>query len=284
MQHMTDPEPRRLARWRWLRRLLTLLCAAAGLYAAVIGLLWWKQESLLFHPQALPAEHPFAVGADVQEVWVDVPGARLNALHLQHPQPRGLVFYLHGNAGNLQSWFVNLDLYRQARFDLYMLDYRGYGKSSGRIESEAQLHADVLAAWNSVAPRYSGLKRVVFGRSLGTGLAAQLGAQVQPDLTLLASPYFSMQALAAEHYPWVPQHVLRYPLRTDLNLPLLRGAVVLVHGSEDTLIDPLHSQRLMALRPGTVSRIVQGAAHNDLQRWPAYGRALTEALTEALTP
>ena len=50
------------------------------------------------------------------------------------------------------------------------------------------------------------------------------------------------------------------------------------------LIDPSHSQRLMALRPGTVSRIVQGAAHNDLQRWPAYGRALTEALTEALTP
>ena len=278
MQHMTDPEPRRPARWRRLRRLLTLLCAAAGLYAAVIGLLWWKQESLLFHPQPLPTDHPFAVGADVREVWVDVPGARLHALHLQHPQPRGLVFYLHGNAGNLQSWFVNLDIYRQAQFDLYMLDYRGYGKSSGQIESEAQLHADVLAAWNSIEPRYRGLKRVVFGRSLGTGLAAQLGAQVQPDLTLLASPYFSMQALAAEHYPWVPQRVLRYPLRTDLNLPLLHGAVVLVHGSQDTLIDPSHSQRLMALRPGTVSRIVQGAAHNDLQRWPAYGQALAEAL------
>ena len=101
---------------------------------------------------------------------------------------------------------------------------------------------------------------------------------MQPDLTLLASPYFSMQALAAEHYPWVPQRVLRYPLRTDVNLPLLRGAVVLVHGSEDTLIAPSHSQRLMALRPGTVSRIVQGAAHNDLQRWPAYGQTLAEAL------
>lgn len=263
---------------RSLRRLLALLSVAATLYATVIGLLWWKQELLLFQPQVLPASHRFALDPDVKEAWVDVPGARLNALHLQHPQPRGLVFFLHGNAGSLQNWFVNLDLYRQAQFDLYMLDYRGYGKSTGQIESEAQLHADVLAAWNSIAPRYSGLKRVIFGRSLGTGLAAQLGVQVQPELTVLASPYFSMQALAAEHYPWVPQRVLRYPLRTDLSLPLLRGPVLLVHGSQDTLIDPRHSQWLVALRPGTLSSLVEGAAHNDLQRWPAYGQALAAAL------
>ena len=260
------------------RALVALLSMAATLYVAVIGLLWWKQESLLFHPQVLPAEHAFQMGADVQEAWLDVPGARLHALHLRQAQPRGLVFFLHGNAGSLQDWFVNLDFYRQAGFDLYMLDYRGYGKSTGRIENEAQLHADVLAAWNSVAPRYTGLRRVIIGRSLGTGLAAELGAQVQPDLTVLVSPYFSMQALAAEHYPWVPRRVLRYPLRTDQKLPLLRGAVMLVHGSEDGLIEPTHSQRLLALRPGTALRIIEGAAHNNLQRWPAYGQALAAAL------
>lgn len=275
-----------------LQTLLKLLSLAAVLYGTLIGLLWWKQESLLFHPQVLPANHRFDLGSDVKEVWLEVPGARLHALHLQQTQARGLVFFLHGNGGSLQDWFVNLDFYRRARFDLYMLDYRGYGKSTGQIESEAQLHADVLAAWNSVAPRYAGLKQVVLGRSLGTGLAAQLATQVQPDLTVLVSPYFSMQALAAEHYRWVPQSVLRYPLRTDWSLPLLRGAVLLVHGSEDTLIAPTHTQRLMTLRPGTVSRIIQGAGHNDLQRWPAYGQALAvvldevldEALDEAMAP
>jgi pimeloyl-ACP methyl ester carboxylesterase len=227
----------------------------------------------------LPADHRFAVGLDIKEVWLDVPGARLHALHLQQPNPRGLVFFLHGNGGSLQDWFVNLDFYRRAKFDLYMLDYRGYGKSSGRIESEAQLHADVMAAWNSVAPRYAGLRRVVFGRSLGTGLAVHLGGQVQPELTLLVSPYVSMEALAAEHYPWVPRRVLRYPLRTDLSLPLLKGAVMLVHGSDDTLIDPSHSQRLMAVKPSSSITIIQGAGHNDLQRWPAYGQALAAALS-----
>ena len=261
-----------------LRSLIRLVGGAVILYGAVIGLLWWKQESLLFHPQVLPAEYRFAVGSDVKEVWLDVPGARLNALHLQQPSPRGLVFFLHGNGGSLQDWFVNLNFYRQANFDLYMLDYRGYGKSTGRIESEAQLHADVLAAWDSVAPRYAGLRRVVFGRSLGTGLAAHLGVQVQPDLTLLVSPYLSMEALATEHYPWVPRQVLRYPLRTDLSLPLLKGAVMLVHGADDTLIEPSHSQRLVTLKPGSSLTIISGAAHNDLQRWPAYSQALAAAL------
>ena len=93
---------------------------------------------------------------------IDVTGARLSALHLRLPDPQGVVFFLHGNNGNLATWFVNADFYRAANYDLFMLDYRGYGKSSGRIESEEQLRADVLAAWRSVAGRYLGKRRVIY--------------------------------------------------------------------------------------------------------------------------
>ncbi|WP_162911066.1 alpha/beta fold hydrolase [Azohydromonas sediminis] len=126
---------------------------AAGAYAAVLALLWAAQERLIFMPQPLPAAHRFAFGPDVHETWVDVPGARLHALHLQLPAPAGLVFFLHGNAGNLDGWFADVGFYRRAGHDLFMPDYRGYGKSSGRIDSEAQLHADVRAAWASEAER-----------------------------------------------------------------------------------------------------------------------------------
>ena len=193
----------------------------AALYGVVIGVLWRGQERLLFLPQVLPAEHRFERGADVHETWVDVPGARLHALHLRQPDvnaAKGVVFFLHGNAGSLQSWFVNLDGYRRRGWDLFIIDYRGYGKSSGRIQSQAQLQADVRAAWDRIAPAYAGCKRVIYGRSLGTGLAAQ----VEPDLTVLVSPYTSVVALAQEHYPWVPAAVLRYPLRTDAALAAVR--------------------------------------------------------------
>ena len=287
MTAQTLPTPPRRSPFRHWTGWLALMAGTALLaYAAVIALLAWKQEALLFQPQKLPADHVFNAGADVQESWVDVPGARLNALHLQLPKPDGVVFFLHGNGGNLADWFVNVDFYRRLNLDLYMIDYRGYGKSSGHIESQAQLMADVRTAWLGIAPRYASLRRVFFGRSLGTGLAAELAAslsssqaaELQPDLTVLASPYTSMLALAQEHYPWVPAAVLRYPLRTDQALPRVHGSVLLLHGERDTLIAPVHSQRLLRLAPAARLVMVPGAAHNDLQRFSAYSDALAVAL------
>jgi pimeloyl-ACP methyl ester carboxylesterase len=257
---------------RWARVLL-------GVYALVLAGLYWRQEVLLFRPHKLAEDHAFTLPADVKERWVEVEGGRLNALHLQLPQPDGVVFFLHGNGGSLQNWFVNLDFYRRQNFDLFMIDYRGYGKSPGQISSEAQLMADVRAAWQAVAPGYAAKRQVFFGRSLGTGPAAQLAAELQPDLTILVSPYFSMQRLAAEHYAWVPSAVLRYPLRTDLALPRIRGPVLLVHGEQDTLIPPAHSQALKPLATNVTLAIVPGAGHNDLQGRAPYTEALATALS-----
>ena len=271
--------PVRSSTWSTSLRRLALAAGAALLaYAAVVALLWWKQEALLFQPQTLPADFRFGVGADLHESWVDVPGARLNALHLQLPKPDGVVFFLHGNGGNLANWFVNVDFYRRLNLDLYMVDYRGYGKSSGSIDSQAQLMADVRTAWLGIAPRYAGQRRVFFGRSLGTGLAAQLAAEVQPELTVLASPYASMVALAQEQYAWVPTAVLRYPLHTDQALRRVHGPVLLLHGERDTLIAAVHSQRLLGVAPSARLVSVPGAGHNDLQRFPAYSDALAQAL------
>ncbi len=259
---------------------ITWLAATALLiYGALMLLLWLKQEALIFRPDQLPADHRFVQATDVQELWIDVPGARLNALHLRLPNPHGVVFFLHGNGGSLQSWFVNPEYYRKLNFDLFMLDYRGYGKSSGKISSEAQLHDDMRAAWKTVAPRYAGKQRVFLGRSLGTGLAATLAVEEKPELTVLVSPYFSMRALVAELYSWVPGALLRYPLRTDLALAQLQGPVLLLHGDKDNLIKAEHSARLQALLPSARRVLVAGAAHNDLQDFPAYTDALAAALT-----
>src|SRR5688500_2062025 len=264
-----------------LRPLLTGAAALALLYALLIVLLWWQQERLLFLPQALPAQHAYRLGADVHETFVDVPGARLNALHLKLPAPRGVVFYLHGNAENLEGWFVDLDVYRRANFDMFMIDYRGYGKSGGRIESEAQLHADVRAAWDAVAPMYAGQRRVLLRCSLGSGLAAHPAAQVQPALTVLVSPYSSMRALAAEHYWWVPSWVLRYPLASDRAIASLRTPLLLLHGERDDLIGPHHAEALHRVQPQARLHIVSGTGHNDLQSSDSY-RTLLGAALDAL--
>jgi hypothetical protein len=266
----------------WINSMLLQIgfafAAVAAVYVLLLALLWWRQESLIFLPARLAAEHRFDFGADVHESWIPVEGARLNALHLRLPAPDGVVFYLHGNAGNLQGWFHDADLHRRANFDLFMLNYRGYGKSGGTVESEAQLHADVRAAWAAVAPRYAGKRRVILGRSLGAALAATLAAELQPDLTVLVSPYTSAAALAAEYYPWVPRVLLRYPLRTDAMLRRVKTPVLLIHGDLDDIIGPQHSERLLAQAPHGRLLRVQGAGHNDLQESDIYAAGIRAAL------
>jgi pimeloyl-ACP methyl ester carboxylesterase len=254
------------------------------LYLLALTWLWFRQEKLLFAPDVLPADFQLAKAADIHELRIDVPGASLSALHLRLPNPKGVVFFLHGNGGSLENWFVNPEYYRRANYDLFMIDYRGYGKSSGMIESEAQLRADVRAAWDSVAPQYAGKKVVIYGRSLGSGLAAGLSVELAsvraPDLTVLVSSYTSMAALAAEHYPWVPQAILRYPMRTDVILGQIRNPLLLIHGTQDKLIAPAHSETLKALVPQATLVQIPGAAHNDLQSFDAYLDVYARALAK----
>jgi pimeloyl-ACP methyl ester carboxylesterase len=257
---------------------ITVIAIAAG-----FGWLWANQEKLLFHPDPLPAGYRLAAEPDVHELAVDVPGARLSVLHLQLPNPKGVVFFLHGNAGNLAGWFTNTAFYRDANYDLVMPDYRGFGKSTGRIESEQQLQDDVLAVWKQVAPRYAGRKVVIYGRSLGTALAAHLSSQLRAeghaaDLTVLATPYSSVRELAAEIYPWAPSVLLRYPLETAARAKDIGGPILIYHGDHDMVIPLRHSRKLAAALPNARLVVVPGADHNDIHEFPAYRQHLLNAL------
>ena len=265
----------------------SILLAIGAVYAGAVGWLYLRQERLLFEPDPLLPDDPICNDPDTHERFIDVPGAQLSVAHLKRPNPRGVFFFLHGHSGNLKQWFVHLAAFREANFDGVMFDYRGFGKSSGQIESEAQLHADVSAVWERFAPMYEGKRVVISGQSLGTGLAAGLAAQLcnagrAPDLTLLVSAYSSMRALAGELYPWVPTQVLRYPLHTLEHAAKLLGPVMLIHGDQDELIPIRHSEELCtAMGKGKCKAEllrVTGAGHSDVYRFPTVRKALVSAL------
>ena len=247
-------------------------------YAAALSWIYLQQEKLLFLGEPLAAGQKIVADADVHEVLIPVPGATLSALQLRLPHPDGVIFFLHGNKGNLATWFVNLDRYRRANYDLFMIDYRGYGKSSGQIVSEDQLQADVRAAWDTMAAEYAGKRRVIYGRSLGTGLAAHLAARVQPDLTILVSPYCSMEEIARVQYPWVPTILLKYPLRTCNEVGAIRGPLVLLHGDRDRLIPLQHSEEIRQHNPAAHLYVIKDAGHGDINQFAAYDDVLAREL------
>lgn len=250
-----------------------------ALFAALVAAIYYHQELLIFHPERLAADYVFDQ-PNVDELAIATDGAVLSALHLRLPDPKGIVFYLHGNAGNLASWFADTSVYRQSNFDLFMLDYRGYGKSTGRIQSEAQLRADVVAAWQRIAPLYQGRRKVIMGRSLGTALAARLAAQFRPDLTILVSAYWSMRELGRMHFPLWPSALVRYRLETFRDVARIDGPLLLLHGGRDTLIPLAHSVRLQAVARSAQLVGIAAAAHGDVEDFAEYRRTIAEYLAK----
>jgi len=265
------------SRWqKFLSVTLGVLAAAYVLFAAAVYL---KQEAMIFQGSTLPADHQFHFDLPFEERTIAVDGARLSGIRFTQDDPLGLIFFLHGNGGNLESWTSGADYYQRVNYDMFMFDYRGYGKSTGNIRSEAQLHEDVRKAWDSIAPQYVDKPIVIYGRSLGAALAAELAAHVDAEKVILVSPFSSLEAMAKAQYPLLPSALVRYPLRTSEVIGKIKSPIVLVHGDRDTLIPIEQSEILLKLANGRAKLLViAGAGHNDVHQYRSYIDGLTAEL------
>ncbi|WP_299755220.1 alpha/beta hydrolase [uncultured Chloroflexus sp.] len=247
----------------------TLLCATA--YVA--------QERLLFFPEYDPPGTQYNFGWPVEEVFIPVEGATLHALWFRTTNPTGVILYFHGNGGSLRSWGAVAPDFIIRGYEVVMVDYRGYGQSSGSISSEAQLLADAEAVYAWVLERYPESQVVLYGSSLGTGFASWLAANHQPSLLILESPFYSIETLARRMFPWVPSILLKYPLRTHSWIDRVRCPVVIFHGTNDTVIPFADGERLASTvtAPLTFYRL-EGGGHVDFGRYRIYHEALNQAL------
>jgi len=240
---------------------------------------WLAQDSLLFFPQPVaPTTHLQANAAPLE---ITVPeGLRLRGWIVRGTaRPAPTVLYFGGNAEEV-SWTLS-DARWPRGWTIVGVNYRGYGASEGR-PSEAALKADALAVYDAVSSRDDVDRRrmVVFGRSLGTAIAAHLAAERQIAAAVLVSPYDSMVAVGRLHYPWLPVPLLlrhRFDASVDArrdHMPLL--AIV---GEDDTVIPPERSRALYDAWGGPKSWVaIAHAGHNDLGNdetfWGAVNRFL----------
>lgn len=243
------------------------------------GVFYFRQENMIFYPEVLPLEFQYSFPARFDEVTLSVDGAVINALHFKTDNPKGVIIYFHGNAGNLSGWGeVALDFTR-LRYDLLIPDYRGYGKSTGKIQSEAMLHRDAAIAYTYLRERYREDQIVVYGRSIGTGIAVHLAKETRPRMLILESPMFNMRDLAKYHYPLMPgvlvALILKYPMRTDLWIGDVPCPIYLFHGTDDDIVPYNSSERLVRLTR-TQSRIITipGGGHNNLDTFTLYHEEL----------
>ncbi len=247
------------------------------------GVFYFRQENMIFYPEVLPPDFQYSFPARFDELTLNADGADINALHFKTDNPKGVIIYFHGNAGNLHGWGeVALDFTRLS-YDVLIPDYRGYGKSTGKIRNEEMLHRDAAVAYNYLKERYPENQIILYGRSIGTGIAVYLAKESRPRMLILESPIFNMRDLAQHHYPFMPATIialiLKYPMRTDLWISDVPCPVYLFHGTEDDIVPHSSSERLLKLIR-TESRLIRipGGGHNNLNDFALYHEELERIL------
>ncbi|MFH2142581.1 MAG: alpha/beta fold hydrolase, partial [Bacteroidota bacterium] len=196
-----------------LRRILIFLFV---FFTVVFGLLYFFQENFIFFPEKLNKDFKFNFEQKFEEVNIKtLDKLFLNGLLFRADSSKGLIFYLHGNAGSLSSWGKVAKTYTDLNYDVFILDYRGFGKSEGEINSEVQMYQDIQTAYDELKTKYNENKIVVIGYSIGTGLAAKIASANNPKLLILQAPYYSLTDLMKHNYPIIPTLILKYRFETN---------------------------------------------------------------------
>lgn len=262
-----------------LTSLQYLIVTMTILYISLCASIYLAQERLIFSPERIPPGTRYSFDRPFEELFLPVEGASLHTLWFRASNPQGVVIYFHGNGGSLRMWGSRAVPLVDRGYDVIMVDYRGYGQSTGTISSEAQLLADAAAVYTWALDHYPETQIVLYGSSLGTSFASWLAANHQPRLLILESPFYSIDTIARRLFPWTPSFLLKYPLRSYSWIGQVRCPVIIFHGTNDSIIPFADGERLASAVTAPLSFYrLEGGGHVDFDNYRLYHEALDIAL------
>lgn len=238
------------------------------------------QDKFIFKPEKLSQNFEFKYDAPFKELNFDVaPGIRINGLHFYREDSKGIILYFHGNTRSIKGWAKYARDFYRYNYDVVLVDYRGFGKSTGK-RSEGKMMHDMQFVYESLAADYDEENLIVYGRSLGSGFAAKLASDNNPRYLILDAPYYNFKKVVKRFLPFLPlQIVLRYHLRTDKWIPKIKCHIYIIHGTSDWLIPIKHSEALQKLSPRKITLIrIHGGGHNNLSKFDDYHNFIRDIL------
>lgn len=262
-----------------------LLVGASLLFVYLLGaiLLYLFQEKFIFLDGGLPDDYVYQFDTDFEEVFLDGhEGGKLNALHFKSTSPKGVLLYFHGNQGNLTRWGGVAEDFVGLGYDVIVMDYRGYGKSTGNRSMEILLQ-DAELFYQRALESYNEDQITLYGRSLGTGIASWLAGKHSPKRLILETPYYSLASVAQRFYPIYPSKLaLRYNFRSYQYLKTANCPIYIFHGTEDEVVPYKSGKRLYESLPKESAQLItiEGGKHKNLSEFKEFlsgiGRVLNQ--------
>ncbi len=251
-------------------------------YVIISILLYILQDYLMFKPEKLPKDFQFYYEhQETEEYNVDTrDGAIINGLRFKAANPKGIVFYLKGNSKSIKGWGKFAVDFTRHGYDVLMVDYRGFGKSTGRRTQKA-IKRDMQVVYNKIKEKVDEKYIILYGRSLGSGFATKLASMNSPRMLILDAPYYSLRHVAKKFIPFMPLSLLlKFPMPTYKWMKYVNCPIHIIHGTDDRLIPYNTSVKLSKIRPElTKLHTVIGGGHKNLNTFESYHSMLSEIIT-----
>jgi pimeloyl-ACP methyl ester carboxylesterase len=264
---------------RWVKVFILLYC--------IIGIAWYyEQDKFLFHPEIVNRKQAYSFSQPFTELNIPYDAATsLSVVQFRATDrpadslAKGVVLYFHGNGDNIPRYAPAATSITAKGYEVWMLDYPGYGKSTGEL-SEKKLYELSLLFYKLARSRWQPKQIILYGQSLGTGMAAQLAAIRDCRRLILQSPYYSMTSLFRRYLFLYPVGLmLHYHFPTYDYLPAVTAPITLFSGDADATIPYGNALRLMPLlKPGDEFVTIPGAGHNNISNFPLYKEKLDSVL------
>lgn len=258
-----------------------ILLVVIAIYVVISIILFYVQDFFFFRAEKLPVDFKFFYkNQEIEEYTIKTrDGATLNGLHFKIENPKGVVLYLKGNSKSMKGWGKFAVDFTRNGYDVIMMDYRGFGKSVGRRTQKA-LKRDVQLVYNTLRKHVDEKHIIVYGRSLGSGLATKLASINHPRMLILDAPYYSLTKIAARFMPFMPlSWLIKYPLPTYKWLKYVECPIHIIHGTDDKLIPYKTSVKLSKIKPKITNLYtVIGGGHKNLNNFESYHSMLATIL------
>lgn len=243
------------------------------------GCMYLQQSSMIFFPYATLDQTPAEWGLVYEDVFLDTEdGVRLHGWYIpRHGSKQALLFF-HGNAGNISHRGASVEIFHRLGLNVFIFDYRGYGKSEGKPD-EKGLYKDARAAWRYLSKeRGFGQEEIIlFGRSLGGAVAAELATEIQPGGLILESTFSSAKDVANAVFPVLSRLIfLRYDFDTAAHVRRVACPVLVLHSPDDEIIPFRLGEKVFQAANEPKSFVKMRGDHNSgiLMSQPDYERAL----------
>jgi uncharacterized protein len=254
-------------------------------YILLVVLATVFQEKFIFRNTQIDPTYRYQFKEDFEELWfTPEPAVKLNALYFKTDslKRKGLVLYFHGNADDLRRWGKYAQDFTQNNYDVLMIDYRQFGKSTGEM-SEKSFHTDARYVYDWAKERFAENEIVIYGRSLGTGVATRLASEANPKMLMLETPYFNLADVGMSYLPIIPYDwMLKYHFRTDLCIGKVSCPIHLFHGTKDEVVPYQSSIKLATLlnkKPADILTTIPAGKHKNLGEFPLYHQVLDSLLS-----